>query len=166
MLPLLVSALSAPALAAEPGGTLGLRAGVGDHYERLELAWGSAPLWSYDFGSSRLDLTGELGVAYWRAHDSRDPRSVWQLNAIPFLRWTVGDLFYLEAGVGPTVFSRSRFAGKNLSTAFQFGDHIGAGFYLTPSSKIGVRLSHFSNADIKMPNPGLNVVQVLYDYRF
>lgn len=147
---------------------LGLRVGVGDHFQRLELAWDSPSFWSHDFsgGGSGLSLYGELGAAYWHASDHRSPNNIWQFSAIPFLRWTVNDRFFVEAGVGPTVFTRTRFADKNISTAFQFGDHIGAGFYLNRNSQVGLRLSHFSNASIKDPNPGLNVAQLTYTYRY
>ncbi|WP_245152438.1 acyloxyacyl hydrolase [Allopusillimonas soli] len=165
---LLLATTAGSAMGAEPdSGVLSVRAGAGSHYQRLELAWETPPVWSYTFsGGSRLDLVGELGVAYWHADGSRSPAAVWQLNAIPFLRWTFNDRYYLEAGAGATVFSHASFAGKEMSTAFQFGDHIGVGAYITDNSRIGVRLSHFSNAGIKHPNPGLNVLQLLYTVQY
>ena len=147
--------------------SVSVRAGAGDHYTRLELAWESPTMWTHRFeGGSRLDLVGELGVAYWDANGSRSPGSVWQASAIPFLRWTWSDRFYLEAGVGATVFSRTQFAGKDISTAFQFGDHIGVGMHLTDRSRVSLRYSHFSNAGIKRPKPGLNVIQLNYSYQY
>lgn len=147
--------------------SIGLRLGVGDHYQRAEVAWESPSLWTYRFdGGSRLDLVGELGVAYWHADGSRKPGSAWQLSAVPFLRWTWSDRYYLEAGIGATVFSRTTFADKNISTAFQFGDHIGLGMHVTDNSRLSLRYSHFSNAGIKRPNPGLNVVQLTYSYQY
>ncbi|EWM51682.1 lipid A 3-O-deacylase family protein [Bordetella holmesii 30539] len=81
-------------------------------------------------------------------------------------RWWATDRFYLEAGVGATVFSHTSFADKRIGSAFQFGDHVGLGFLLTQNSRVGVRYSHFSNANIKKPNPGLDVVQLTYTYQF
>jgi lipid A 3-O-deacylase len=81
-------------------------------------------------------------------------------------RWWATDNFFVEAGVGATLFSRTTFANKNISTAFQFGDHIGAGFLLNKNNRIGVRISHFSNASIKRPNPGLDLVQLTYLYQY
>ncbi len=148
--------------------SLGLRIGAGDHYQRAELAWESPSFWSYHFdsGTSRLDLVGELGVAYWRANGSREPGHAWQFSAIPFLRWTWAERYYVEAGIGATVFSHASFADKNLGSAFQFGDHIGAGMFLTPNSRLGLRFSHFSNAGIKHPNPGLNILQLNYSLQY
>ena len=114
----------------------------------------------------RLDLTPEFGASYWTADGSRTPGHAWQFSAIPMFRWWAGERFYLEAGIGATLFSTTRFANENISTAFQFGDHVGMGFLLTPNNRIGLRYSHFSNASIKRPNPGLDTVQVSYTYQF
>lgn len=148
--------------------SLGLRLGIGEHYQRAELAWESPSLWTYRFegNGSRLDLISELGVAYWHADGSRSPGSVWQLSATPFLRWTWADRYYLEAGIGATVFSHSSFADKNISTAYQFGDHIGIGMHINDTSRLSLRFSHYSNAGIKRPNPGLNVLQLNYSYQY
>ncbi len=77
-----------------------------------------------------------------------------------------GERFYIEAGIGATVLNHASFADKDLGSAFQFGDHIGLGFLVTPQSRLGLRYSHFSNAGIKTPNPGLDVTQVTYTYQF
>jgi len=147
---------------------VGVSLGIGEHYQRAMLYYETPALWSYGFGENwgRLDLVGELGAAYWTADGSRHPGSLWQLSATPMFRWWTGERFYLEAGIGANLFSRTRFADKTISTAFQFGDHIGLGFMLTPSSRLGLRYSHFSNASIKRPNPGLNILQLNYTYQF
>lgn len=158
--------MAAPVQAAD-NGAFSLRLGGQGAYQRAELAWESPTLWARKFdGGSRLALVGELGVAYWNASGSRSPDSMTQLSAIPFLRWSVGERFYLEAGVGPTFLSRTRFADKKLSTSLQFGDHLGVGAYVTDNSRVGLRVSHFSNASIKRPNAGLNIVQLLYSYEY
>lgn len=151
-------------------GGIGVQFGLGNRYTRLGLQYETASLWTYSFGGSlgRVDLTPEFGVARWQAHDGQQPGSVWQLSAIPMFRWWMGasQRFYVEAGVGPTVFNHTSFANKHYSTAFQFGDHIGMGYLLDKHSRIGVRFSHYSNADIKTPNPGLEVIQATYSYQF
>jgi lipid A 3-O-deacylase len=158
--------------AGSPGGQggVGIHLGFGNRYTRLGLQYETSSLWTHSFGGSlgRIDLTPEFGVAYWRAHDGQQPSSVWQLSAIPMFRWWIGQSqrFYIEAGVGPTVFNRTSFAGKNYATAFQFGDHIGMGYLLDRHSRVGVRVSHYSNADIKTPNPGMEVIQATYSYQF
>lgn len=162
--------MAATPLAAEElyeSSSIGLRLGAGDHYQRAEVAWESPSFWTYRFdGGSRLDLVGELGVAYWHADGSRSPGNAWQFSAIPFLRWTWSDRYYIEAGIGATAFSRTTFADKTISTAFQFGDHIGIGMHVTDNSRLSLRYSHFSNAGIKRPNPGLDILQLTYSYQY
>ena len=91
----------------------------------------------------RLDLAGEFGVAYWKADGSRSPSDVWQFNVIPMFRWWTGGRFYIEAGIGATVFTSTRFANKSISTAFQFGDHVGLGFLVAPQPAFGHPLFSF-----------------------
>ncbi len=149
-------------------GGIGLHYGIGDHYQRFTLNYETPSVWTHQFGGNwgRVDLTGEFGVSYWWADGSRSPSNVWQFNAIPMFRWWTSDRFYLEAGIGATAFSSTYFADKTISTAFQFGNHAGMGFLLTPNNRIGVRYSHFSNGSIKTPNPGLDIVQLTYTYQF
>ncbi|NYT58830.1 acyloxyacyl hydrolase [Alcaligenaceae bacterium] len=166
---LVTTFLMGNASAAEPGfGSVSVRAGYSSNYNRAELAWESPSLWTYRFseGYGRLDLVAELGAAYWWANGSASPSSVWQFSATPMFRWTFRDRYYVEAGIGATVFSRTSFADKQLSTAFQFGDHIGVGTHLSDTSRLSLRFSHFSNAGIKEPNPGLNILQLTYTHRY
>lgn len=161
--------LAAPAMGEElyTSPSVGVRLGAGEHYQRAELAWESPSFWTYRLeNGSRFDLLGELGVAYWHANGSRERGSVWQVSAIPLLRWTWDDRYYVEAGIGATAFSHTHFADKNISTAFQFGDHIGVGMHLNKQSRLSLRFSHYSNAGIKRPNPGLNVLQLNYSYQY
>lgn len=159
---------AAPAAWAADTGGVGLKYGVGDNYKRTTLVYETPALWDYNLGGGwgRLALTGEGGVSYWKADGSRSPGNAWQVHATPFLRWWVSERFFIEGGIGVTFFNKTRFAGKTLSTALQFGDQVGVGFMLTKNSQLGLRYAHFSNASIKRPNPGLNVIEAGYTYRF
>ena len=97
-----------------------LQYGVGDHYKRYTLNYETASVWTHQFGGNwgRLDLTPEFGASYWTADGSRTPGHAWQFSAIPMFRWWAGERFYLEAGIGATLFSTTRFANENISTAF------------------------------------------------
>ena len=117
-------------------------------------------------GGGRLDLTGEAGVSYWQAKGSRSPQTVWQLSATPMFRWWPGERFYIEAGIGATAFTHTSFADRRIGSAFQFGEHVGLGFLVTPQSRLGLRYSHFSNFGIKQPDQGLSLPQVSYTYQF
>lgn len=160
---------TAPAMAADwSEGGVGLRMGFSGQYTRATAVYETPTLWQHEFGGNwgRLELTGEAGASYWWAKGSRSPSTAVQLHATPFLRWWMTERFYLEGGIGVTVFNKTRFADKTISTAFQFGDQIGLGYAINRNSRVSVRYAHFSNASIKRPNPGLNVVEVGYSYRF
>ena len=75
---------------------------------------------------------------------------------------------YLEAGIGIHLLSHSQIGDKRMSTAFQFGDHVGFGYRFGAKSAfdLGYRFQHLSNASIKRPNPGINFHQVRLQYRF
>jgi lipid A 3-O-deacylase len=158
------AAASNPAQASS--GALSLRFGYNSDYRKIGLIYETPPWWS---GSSatwgRLDLGAELGISYWHAQ-SGHPDSMWQLSATPMLRWWPTDSFYAEVGVGVTGLSRTHFAGRDLSTAFQFGNHVGAGVLINDAHRIGLRYSHFSNAGLKSPNPGLDLLQLTYTYQY
>jgi len=53
---------------------------------------------------------------------------------------------------------------RKLSTAFQFGDHVGIGYVFQNNLDLGLKVQHFSNGSIKQPNQGINfgVVRVSY----
>jgi lipid A 3-O-deacylase len=166
----LLLAVTAPFAHAEgnDNGGIGLRAGLGDHYNRYTGSYETPNWWRYDFGGNwgHISLSGDLSLSYWKANSGYSPSSMWQVAATPFFRWWLSDQFFFEAGVGPSLFSKTRFADKNISTAFQFADQIGLGYQLTPSNRISLRYSHFSNASIKRPNPGLDVTELTYTYSF
>ena len=62
-------------------------------------------------------------------------------------------------GLGPALIEKSKFANKKKSTNFQFSDEMGIGIS-DPKGRIRLDFSyrHISNADIKMPNNGMNFV--------
>ncbi|KAF4000009.1 acyloxyacyl hydrolase [Glaciimonas immobilis] len=74
---------------------------------------------------------------------------------------------YAEAGIGVHVMSHLYDNNsRRFSTAFEFGDHIGAGFVFSNGVDLGLRLQHFSNGGIKKPNSGANFAIVRVGYHF
>lgn len=146
---------------------VGLALGYNSDYEKLTLSYDTPTLWTHQFqnSESHIDLDLELGLSYWNARRG-SPSSMWQVSAIPIIRWWPTAGFYIEGGVGPTVLSRSQFAGEDLSTRFQFGSYLGTGLLLNKRHRVGVRYAHYSNANIKKPNPGLDLIELNYTYRF
>ena len=75
--------------------------------------------------------------------------------------------FYAEAGIGAHLMSDLYDNdGKQLSTRFQFGDHIGIGYVFANKFDVGLKIQHFSNGGIKRPNDGVNFVSVRASYSF
>lgn len=127
----------------------------------------------------------------WRAHNGRhiggywDTNfAVWRLKAYenvpgrhknigvigftPVLRYQndSGLGWYVEGGVGVSLLSTLyKNRDKEMSTAFQFSDHLGVG-YTTARWDIGMKLQHYSNASIKSPNAGANWIVLKAAYKF
>lgn len=80
---------------------------------------------------------------------------------------------YIEAGLGANLFSRTDLGDESYSTRFQFGEHVGVGLAWGGNAAgggnatwVGLRYSHYSNAGIKKPNPGLEALQLIVGHRF
>jgi lipid A 3-O-deacylase len=71
---------------------------------------------------------------------------------------------YAEAAIGFHAVSALEFEhGRETSTHFQFGDHVGVGF-VRGRFDWGLRLQHLSNGGIRNPNPGINFLQLRVQY--
>jgi hypothetical protein len=56
--------------------------------------------------------------------------------------------------------------GEQLSTRFQFGDHLGAGYVFDNGLDLGLKVQHFSNGGVKEPNSGVNFLVLKAGFRF
>lgn len=68
---------------------------------------------------------------------------------------------FIEAGIGAAVFLNTRYEGHQLSTAFQFEDRLAVGMHLG-EGELSLAYTHYSNADIKKPNDGLDMLALGY----
>ncbi len=64
---------------------------------------------------------------------------------------------YIEGGIGVTYIDEYYIADRNLSTNFQFEDRIGAGVRIG-FVDLNFRYMHYSNASIKGPNNGIDIL--------
>jgi len=127
------------------------------------------------FASNGRHLGGywDLSASWWRGTAYRNVDGQHQnlgvIGITPVLRYQRDDKlgWYAEAGIGANLFSELyNNDGHQLSTAFQFGDHLGIG-YVTPNKwELGLKFRHYSNASIKRPNSGANFVAVSARYDF
>ena len=135
--------------------------GGADGAHNAAVAWQGKPFASsatHDLDAS-LELSGGLFT--------RDGSHVWHVGVTPVLRWWLTPSNALEAGIGANLLSSTRIGPKGMSTAYQFGDLLGLVHRIdgTPWS-VGARFTHYSNADIKRPNPGQNFFQLRVSYDF
>lgn len=151
------------AVPASSGGW-SVQYGARSEFFRVGLNW-ETPVWwrrTWQHSGARCELNGEMGLARWETRFRGDRVGAWQIGLIPMIRYwpAAGTSWFFEGGIGPTVFSRTRYGYQNISTAFQFGDHIGVGWQIDAGRRLSLRLSHYSNADIRQPNPGFTLLQL------
>ncbi len=74
---------------------------------------------------------------------------------------------FIEGGVGLAV-SDGRYASGDrfFSTRFNFVTSVGAGWVWGRSHEVSLRIAHASNAGIRQPNPGENLLQLRYFHRW
>lgn len=139
----------------------------GDTYRNATLALQSAPFWQHDFAHSKLDVVLEGSLGQVTSSTGSGARHLTHVGLTPFARWWFAPQTAVEFGIGANVFSGTTIGAKTISTAYQFGDSIGLlhRFAGTPWT-LGARLTHYSNADIKRPNPGQDYLQLRVGYSF
>lgn len=161
---LLAVLCNAGAQAAELGALWGA---AGRGYQNLTLAVQTAPLWSRPLAHSTLDAVLEASAGQVSASSGPGQRHLVHVGLTPIARWWFAPQTALEFGIGANLFSGTTLGAKRISTAYQFGDSIGLLHRIdgTPWT-LGVRFTHYSNADIKRPNPGQDYLQLHIGYRF
>lgn len=154
--------------------SMSVEAGGGEHVQVLRLA--AQKDWNKEWlATSSYHLSGywDANIAYWRGNrwdnipDNRKNLAV--IGITPVFRWEADDKlgFYADAGIGASLFSSVyRNTHRQLSTAYEFADHVGAGYVFDKNWEIGARLQHYSNGGIKHPNGGVNLFVVKAAYHF
>jgi hypothetical protein len=132
------------------------------------------PDWSW-FDSGNTHLTGywDASAGYWQGRQYNnvpgDKQHIGDIGFTPVLRFENKSKLglYAELGIGAHVMTKTYNNNDDrLSTAFQFGDHIGVGYVFNKNWEVAVKMQHFSNASIKKPNSGVDYGVVKLAYRF
>jgi lipid A 3-O-deacylase len=127
------------------------------------------------FASNGRHLAGywDLSASWWRGKAYRGVMGQHQNLAVigitPVLRYESDDKlgWYAEGGIGANLFSELYNNNDHqLSTAFQFGDHIGIGYVTANKWDLALKFQHYSNASIKSPNSGANFLVASVRYHF
>ena len=130
--------------------TVLLRLGLVDRWRKSE------PLEQW-----RLAGYWELTAAVWDNPDS----STADVGFTPVFR-VERQSIYVEAAIGVHLVTSHISAARTFSTALQFAEHLGAGFYFGPDQRydLSVRIQHLSNGHIRTPNPGINFWMLRLQY--
>ena len=103
----------------------------------------------------------QLGASVWQVPDIRGTTRRFDVNATSIWR-NEKSWGYWEAGFGGYLLSKTINNDENrLPSSWQFGSHIGVGMNLGPGT-LGIGLQHLSNAGIKQPNGGIDLVLIQY----
>lgn len=118
-----------------------------------------------------VTLTMESSVNFWEYGDPNQYDTNFALSLSPILRFPIGQVssypVELELGVGVTLLDDTRFAGKDISTHYQFEDRVGFStiFGAQKQYRVGLRYFHYSNVGLKKPNPGLDFIALSFSQR-
>lgn len=168
-------AASSSSFAFEPGlrpSSVFVQGGSWSHVESATVGLTWDWRWQHEFEIGTLTGYTELDAARWRTRGRPDDRGFNQFGVTPVLRLYPGGIsagWFAEAGIGANAITPMYHNdSRKFSTTFNFGDRIAVGRRFGPNQadEISVGYEHFSNADIKKPNPGENLVQVRYAHRF
>ncbi|WP_137888808.1 acyloxyacyl hydrolase [Pseudomonas sp. 2FE] len=112
-------------------------------------------------------LTGywDAAYTYW---DGDEAASNHSLSFAPvFVYEFAGESVkpYVEAGIGVALFANTEVEDKQLGSAFQFEDRIGAGLRFA-GQEVGIRAMHYSNAGLQSPNDGVETYTLHYRLSF
>lgn len=104
----------------------------------------------------------QYAAGIWRVPDIRGENRRVDVSATAIWRkdraWG-----YLEAGFGGYLLSKTIHSPRHrLPSAFEFGSHVGAGVRVGRLGSLGIAIQHLSNAGLKEPNGGIDLLLVQY----
>ncbi|WP_017446938.1 acyloxyacyl hydrolase [Gayadomonas joobiniege] len=119
-----------------------------------------------------LELYFETSINFWRYNDPVETDGNAVIAFSPAILYPLGTVFNhnveLEFGIGLSLLDDTKFAGKDVSTHYQFEDRIGfvTKFGKDNKQSVSLRYLHYSNGGFKSPNPGLDFISLTYAERF
>jgi lipid A 3-O-deacylase len=131
--------------------------------------------WAWRTGAFGNEVSGqtEAFISHLDAKSAEGGRrAVTQLALVPMfrMRFDAGrSAWFAEGGIGVSTTDRLfTTPEKSFTTRFNFVDVLGVGhsFGASREQEIGIRLQHISNAGIRVPNPGQNLLLLRYGASF
>ena len=169
-----MAAAAAATQAATPHSLFLAEGGVTVHGS-YAVTVGASWAWPWQRMGRRGQWSGatEAFASHWRARSRAGAgrEGYTQVGVAPVLRYRFGrgqSPWFAEGGIGvswfDSVYETDR---KQFSTRFNFYDTVGVGrsFGRGREHEWSLRFTHISNAGIRKPNPGENVVQLRYTRR-
>jgi lipid A 3-O-deacylase len=124
---------------------------------RIGAQWRQEPKWLAD---TVMRLYWDATYGTWQSNTG----TLQDVGLTPTFRYGHQYGGYFDIGIGFHVLTETRISSDiEFSTKFQFGDHLGVG-YRFDRYDLSMRLQHLSNAGIKDPNPGINFLQLRFQY--
>ncbi|RJG04373.1 acyloxyacyl hydrolase [Noviherbaspirillum sedimenti] len=142
--------------------SLELGAGNKSDLARVGVQWKWEQRW-WQSNGTHIGGYWDLNLGHWRGDRHLDipgnRQNITTIGITPVFRWQKDNLqgWYGELGIGANLLSGYYDNnGHQLSTRFQFSDHLGVGYVFANKLDLSFRFQHFSNASIKQPNDGAN----------
>ncbi|MGB8712689.1 MAG: acyloxyacyl hydrolase [Onishia taeanensis] len=107
-----------------------------------------------------LQLSGRLLLMPGRNSEKSNAA----LILAPAMRYTFAGGTFVEGGVGAAIFLKAHLRDSELGTAGQFEDRLAVGWPWGHGA-FHLAIAHYSNASIKPPNNGLEVLSLGYRWR-
>ena len=154
--------------------SISFEVGTGDRTQmaRVGAQWNWKKEW-WKSNGTHIGGYWDLTLAQWRANKFQNvpgrTQNITDIGITPVFRFEKDSRkgLYMEAGIGAHYLSKHYDNdGGQLSTKFEFGDHIGAGYVFNNNVDLGIKIQHFSNGGIKKPNSGVNFAVIGLKYQF
>ncbi|MCG7533526.1 acyloxyacyl hydrolase [Pseudoalteromonas sp. OOF1S-7] len=164
----LLTLVAAPVSAQQHGYAIHYIHGEGS-VDGIKLAYQYHPKLELPAAWRHFDVHFESSINFWRYGDENRHDGNFVLAVSPVIRYPFttlnGHPIALEFGIGLALLDDTQFAGKNVSTHYQFEDRLGL-VYQLDNANIAIRYMHYSNAGFKSPNPGLDFLSLSYSAYF
>lgn len=134
-----------------------------------EMTWRASLVHDWDkrwWEGDRGYLTGywDSAYTYWEGSQASGAHSL-SFSPVLVYQFPAQRLQpFIEFGIGVALFSQTDVGKRDMSSAFQFEDRLGAGVVLPGGSRLGLRAMHYSNAGIKKPNNGIESYSLFYTH--